>query len=559
MKFFLFLLLFLFSPTTILAQNVTDQTRVLGAALSAQQLNEALRTNRPISGAHIVSLLPQRLSNPCAELQPMNAHYEVVLVTQQNLPRSPQRPPAQVSAAAANFANTMLRTAAQSSGPEQSTVSALANLINASYRTDETKFDALVAFSERLSQSCNIARGPGPSTPRSLVSRTLSSRRMTFNQLLLAAERGDRLEGRACSDISQVVARIGARIFPSKDILVINQGTRHGVVVSNGGTNQIIGGHTQQSMAPAAPATNMHIHRVDEHGGSREIAVVNSETGHSTESPETHGSGGHAQRPVADIQRIISDFNVFHSTSSGVGQELNATVGSSVRAQSRLYVVVARYKLSSGHTRFLTDIGARATGSGSDTDALRYQLRLSAGPEYGIIRYASPSLRVNLSAALRVQGMLGPVESQDHVSPVGVEASARADISARVGPTTISAEVSLAQTLGHTDLSVHGRVTTGSGQLSEYIEAGYGHGAASILAGVQAHLPGAQLIVFGGYSGEIVSEDLGHALSRRIDGALVGASYQRGDFAATVTGNSDGVQCQLEFRPGTRPSAVSEH
>lgn len=411
--------LLLVSPS-LLAQSATkafveDVTKI-NQKIAEQEVDAHVKSGgkTPLAGEHVAALMPSVKvdeTNTCAEEEePKGTHYEVIFVAQGNTQQSSSTTMASPGKGHTEFANKLIEFAGKSTLSEAELAKEMAGKIKSKYASDEDRFNALAAFAGRLNQNYNDARNPGfNNSKKNPDNKPLPGGDLTLNQITKAAFDWSKFDGGVCNDISEATAMIAEHIFPDKDVLMINSGSHHGLVVSDGKTNRIIN-YTNQStqenqlvLDPKFTSTNMRISKLD-NGHMKEIAIVDTQTGQMMEN--AFQTGKPLLKTNVDVSSFVAHFKLVHVGDEKQKHEVTAGLGVGGLEQGKMYVVVAKYEYNSSRWRNYVGVGASAMDPSNGTP-MTYQLHLRLGTELGLIRYATPKLQVNLTTGLHAEGMYG--------------------------------------------------------------------------------------------------------------------------------------------------------
>ncbi|HXH73591.1 MAG TPA: hypothetical protein VNJ08_01400 [Bacteriovoracaceae bacterium] len=495
MKTLFFLTIMSVSPT-ILAQGFIKDVEAINIKLGEKALDDHVKSGgkTPLAGEHIAAIMPTVAVSPdqsCIdEKDPKGTHYEVIFVGHATSAASTSnKVSTEPTKEHKNYAQTLVSFASKSSLEEHALAAQMANMIKAKFKTDEEKFNALAALSYRLMENYNDARNPGFNDEKNNpYKKSLPKGDLTLNQITYAAYNWKEFEGGVCNDISEAVALIGEKLFPDKDVLVVNAGSHHGVVVSDGKTNRIINyaAHTsmqnQLVLDDSYAATNMRISKMDE-GHLKQIAVVDTQTGQMMEG--AFQTGKPLLKTNADISTFYTHFKVVKAGDKNK-HEFTATAGAGDLANSKMYVVVAKYEYTTDRWRNYAGVGGSAL-SPDGARPTKYQLHLRMGSEFGIIRYASPKLSVNFTSGLQAEGMYGFGASPSKGAAVDayVDVSANVDLVNRLDATYRATP----KTKLHMDLELRHTVGPSSwGNSTGSWAEGTGSGIGGSLANMGFHL-----------------------------------------------------------------------
>lgn len=406
----------LFVSGSLSAESFLNDVQKIKQKIGEQEVDSHVKSGgkEPLPGEHLQSLMPSVEVDPtqtCAEdKEPEGTHYEVIFVAQGNTQKATYtNVSSDPSAAHKAYAENVLAFAAKSNLSEPKLAAAMAGMIRNQYASDEDRYNALAALSARLEENYNNARNPGFNNKKNNPNnKPLPSGDITLNQMTKAAFDWSKFDGGVCNDIAESVALVAEQLFPTKDVLIVNSGSHLGVVISDGKTNRIIDYGRQTSMTnqlvlkPDITSTNMRIAKV-ENGHTKQIAVVDTQTGQMME--QAFQTGKPLLKTNTDINSFVSHFKVVNS---GAKKEHEVTVaaGAGDLNQAKMYVVVAKYEYSSDRWRNYVGVGGSALKLDSD-GLTKYQLHFRAGSEFGIIRYATPKLSLNLTSGLQLEGMYG--------------------------------------------------------------------------------------------------------------------------------------------------------
>lgn len=579
MKHLLPLSLLLVSPTLLAKVTLTSQLATIEAIntkIAEQAVDEHVASGgkTPLAGEHVAALMPSVKvdeTQTCAEEEKKKTHYEVIFVGKGNTQQaSSQVVQVTASIPKTTYASELLTYAnANNKLSEKALVQALANHIKGRFKTDEERYEALAAFSERLSLNYNDARNPGFNTKKNNPDKKpLPSGALTVNEMTKAAFDWSKFDGGVCNDIAETVAKVGEQLFPGKDILTLNSGSHHAVVINDGKINRVINYGKiikQENMLQIDPkftATNMRISKIKD-GKLQEIAVVDTQSGQVMEQAFQTG-----KTPVkVDIDPTLMMSTVKIVTAGDKGEhEVSATGGMAGVQDGKMYVVVAKYEYNSERWRNYVGVGGSLLTPSDATAPNRYTLHLRLGTEFSYVNYASEKLQLKMTTGLAGEffyGIKPPNDGSWQDVGGGVELVNRATASYRATPKLkLSAGLELRHGLGPTDWGK----TTGSwaagtgagigGTLSNMglhinaVNASVGGEykinpnvtafgetryqgtnvgqSLSVVGGINVTAPkGVQILIFSGYSStKLPGYQTNHSLLVGSNGAIVGAGLQ---------------------------------
>lgn len=402
-----------FLTNLLYSSDFLDDVSDIQTKLAEQEIDrlESGESKGPLSDSHIEALLPQQKideTQTCAEEEKRKSKYEVVMIADvSSQPKSKVDLPNPLPVHK-KLANSLLQHAASSNLSEEQLAASMAGLIRQSFLSDEAKYNALAAYSKLLYENYNNSRNPGKNTAKNNPNNMpLPKGDMTISEISKAALNKDEFSGGVCNDISEAVALIAQNLFPNKDVLIVNSGTHHGVVISDGKTNRIIDKQDQMilennlKLNNRLTATNMRISKMV--GGKlKQIAVVDSETGLMME--KAFQTGMPLLKTSADVNSVLGHFGFSsegklnkHAFTSGVG--VGEIVG------GKMYVAIAKYDYFTDNWHNYIGVGGSIVDR--EEQNLRYQVHLRAGTERTFIKYASPHSTFRLSSGLQLEGMYG--------------------------------------------------------------------------------------------------------------------------------------------------------
>jgi hypothetical protein len=150
---------------------------------------------------------------------------------------------------------------------------------------EQDRLKTLAAFSAFLYRGYNIARNPFQDP------NPTDTRALTFNDLLQAGLNntpggpGDRSMGGVCNDISAAVAKLGNKLFPDDDVLVMSSGTHFGIALKKPNQKPMIinwgyqtTGFSDLTLSPKIPVENTRIYQFRK-GKMSQIAETETEMG----------------------------------------------------------------------------------------------------------------------------------------------------------------------------------------------------------------------------------------------------------------------------------------
>ena len=180
-----------------------------------------------------------------------------------------------------NFVEGLIQSANGTHKSDEVLSTELSNMIKQHTTDDAEKYKILTTISSRLYDNYNNKRNPLQNTNHDEI----ASGNISLQQMFSAAATNDFDHGGVCDDISQSVATVAEKLFPDKDVLVINNGSHFGVLVhdqKNG--NKVINwsaqsqGVSQVILNPKMPVGVTNVLQM--HNGALEtIAVLDTETG----------------------------------------------------------------------------------------------------------------------------------------------------------------------------------------------------------------------------------------------------------------------------------------
>jgi hypothetical protein len=430
---FVWVVLGIFSYDLIFASDFVQdvskiQTKIAENAFETSSSGE-------VAGEFIQSLIPYEkvdTTQTCVEEEPRSSTYEVVFVADVNSQSSSSLYLPSITYGDKFFAQDLLKFAAKSSLSENQLVHAMAKKINDYYETDDEKFSILAAFADSLYQNYNESRNPGSNNSiNNPNNNPLPKGDMTLGEISKAAYEKNEFSGGVCNDISEAIALIGEKLFPDKDVLILNAGTHLGVLVSDGKKNRIIDGIGQIQLENTLKlndritSTNMRIGKMD-NGKLKQIAVVDSETGLMME--KAFQTGRPLLRTSADVNAVLGHFG-YSIHGKNTTHEMSGGLGVGDLTDGKMLVAIAKYENTSANWQNYIGLGGSIVDR-SFLDPL-YQIHLRAGTERTLIRYAHPQSFFKLSTGLQLEGMYGFKPSKNLPSPldatVGIDFVTRAE------------------------------------------------------------------------------------------------------------------------------------
>ena len=275
----------------------------------------------------------------------------------------------------------------------------LANQISSYAGNDDAaKMRLLSTFSERLYYNYNNKRNPGQGVGQSDV----PVGNMSLGQIMGAAADYNMDGGGVCNDISQATAVLGKKLFPDKDVLVINSGT-HFVVAVNGkeGTTIIDGGDeysgVKQTMIPGYESTtNTRIFKMDG-DRLREIAVVDNETGavmkkFYTSESKALLSGTPPSVVYGEYKREVEKANK--------KKALDFKAGTAKTSNSEMVVFVGQYERTTEKSHLSVGLGGTHQSFPSSSTDKYAIFSFHTGYQHNLIRYQAPTVTVKGSAGV---------------------------------------------------------------------------------------------------------------------------------------------------------------
>ena len=459
------------------------------------------------------------------------------------------------------YIESLILAANSSSLSENELSKQMAQVIGATYKSDEERYTVLSSLSMRLYRNYNDARNPGQNNSKyNPDGNPLPQGDMSIQDLFSAAVNFDKTSGGVCNDISETVAMVGEHLFPNKDVLVINSGSHFGVAVVDGKGSRIIDGasayqvENQLFLNPAMSPTNLRINKV-ENGALKEIAVVDTQMGQLTEA--AFQTGKKLLKTDADISSLMAHYKK---------KNFGVTVGSGNLSDSKVLVVVAKYETVSDKWKKYVGVGATGQDFSSDLEN-KYQVHFRAGVERNMFRYVNAKTSVNFSTGLRLNGMYALGQDSEGNTPLdfsgGVDLYNRLDFSyGKHKPDGVQLRSSVevehaggAKNWGNVTGAMSSNFNVGKGfknmtfhlnqinanvtaekkitpKLTSFTSASYQGSnvgqSVSILSGLDIKAPeGAQILVFTGYTNsDIKGFETQNSLLATPSGLQIGGSYK---------------------------------
>ncbi len=208
-----------------------------------------------------------------------------------------------------------------------------------------------------------------------------------------AAATNDFGQGGVCNDISQSVATVAEKLFPNKDVLVINNGSHFGVLVHDKNGNTVINwsaqtqGVSQVILDPKIPVGNTRVLQM--HGGElKQIAILDTETGavmkkYFSSPTKTLLTGTSPSILYAEFKREV--------TKKEKHKTLSAKIGTAQTSNTQMVILVGQVTKNTKTTEMTAGLGM-AIQNMKDTPDQNVIVELHTGIQKNLIHYQSKTI-----------------------------------------------------------------------------------------------------------------------------------------------------------------------
>jgi hypothetical protein len=284
------------------------------------------------------------------------------------------------------------------------------------FPNEEDRYDVLNLLSARIDAIYNDARNPfSNNSEYNPDNVTLPKGTIAARDLLAAAFYENKFAGGVCNDHAHFIAAVGKVLFPTKDILVVSQGTHMATAITDGKNIRIIDTDSQMQNTNSYnlredPRHNANIRIsivVDDHDKGisklKEIAVVKTQLGMAID-----------QVMLLDRSQLSTEFSpstlvaAFKKNIQGkeYKKSILASVGIANLDRSDVLIISGKFEAKKNNTKYYGGLAyAHQFGSLVENDPGSIHIRL--GSERNIVLYVHPQFDLHFNMGLHIDAGFG--------------------------------------------------------------------------------------------------------------------------------------------------------
>jgi hypothetical protein len=292
-----------------------------------------------------------------------------------------------------------------------------AQLISEHASTDEEKINLLGELSKRLYKNYNDKRNPN----QNVNDDDIPKGSISLSDMFSAASANNKDRGGVCNDISISVAQVAQKVFPKKDVLVINNGTHFGVMLHDkdskgqiieGGGN-LVTNISDPIMDGRFPVPTSRLLKLDGHI-LKQIAVVDTEVG--VVLKKTIQTQTDVVSTSANPSLILANYKT-QVKKHGKTKTYEIKAGAANTSNSNILIIVAQNSRETEKYQSTLALSALQQDI-KNADQKNIILALHTGIQRTIIKYQNPKLVIKAQAGAEADVSYGFQSNVDKQSPL---------------------------------------------------------------------------------------------------------------------------------------------